>query len=251
LAVEAASTVIFAAPQIDSKDLLACSELLAIRLGPHFLQAASSNRDRCVSAQVVRALSAPHASAADMHAYLAGIARSYNVQWTPEYRPSDVLSAISEILDKSNDTPAVDMSRLSKLCTFGIPDSPAWLRPRIWRLLLGTLPVLKASWDSEAQKHRENYYVCIGFSSCLGPCSHTDVGHCRISCGAYLSHFLIFLLRHRPHPPWMPHLPAPSRTFSVCRPISSPVWKRSRKLFRAAHWILRPKVKSKYLALQI
>lgn len=40
--------------------------------------------------KVVRALSAPPASAADMHAYLAGIARSYNVQWTPEYRPSDV-----------------------------------------------------------------------------------------------------------------------------------------------------------------
>ncbi|KAH9079354.1 regulator of Vps4 activity in the MVB pathway-domain-containing protein [Lactarius deliciosus] len=161
LVVEAASTIIFAAPQIDSKDLLACGELLGIRLGPHFLQAASSNRDRCVSAQVVRALSAPPASAADMHAYLAGIARSYSVQWTPEYRPSDVLSAISEILDKSNDTAAVDMSRLSKLCTFGIPDSPAWLRPRIWRLLLGTLPVLKASWDSEAQKYRENYYDLV------------------------------------------------------------------------------------------
>ncbi|KAI9446513.1 regulator of Vps4 activity in the MVB pathway-domain-containing protein [Lactarius indigo] len=158
LVVEAASTIIFAAPQIDSK---ACGELLGIRLGPHFLQAASSNRDRCVSAQVVRALSAPPASAADMRAYLAGIAHSYNVQWTPEYRPSDVLSAISEILDKSNDTVAVDMSRLSKLCTFGIPDSPAWLRPRIWRLLLGTLPVLKASWDSEAQKYRENYYDLV------------------------------------------------------------------------------------------
>ncbi|KAH9043296.1 regulator of Vps4 activity in the MVB pathway-domain-containing protein [Lactarius pseudohatsudake] len=161
LVVEAASTIIFAAPQIDSKDLLACGELLGIRLGPHFIQAASSNRDRCVSAQVVRALSAPPASAADMHAYLAGIARSYSVQWTPEYRPSDVLSAISEILDKSNDTAAVDMSRLSKLCTFGIPDSPAWLRPRIWRLLLGTLPVLKASWDSEAQTYRENYYDLV------------------------------------------------------------------------------------------
>ena len=35
-----------------SIDLLACGELLGVRLGPHFLQAASSNRDRCVSAQV-------------------------------------------------------------------------------------------------------------------------------------------------------------------------------------------------------
>jgi hypothetical protein len=40
--------------------------------------------------KVVQALSAPPASAADMHAYLAGIARSYNIQWTSEYRPNDV-----------------------------------------------------------------------------------------------------------------------------------------------------------------
>jgi hypothetical protein len=27
------------------------------------------------------------------------------------------------------------------------------------RLLLGTLPVLKTSWETEARKHREDYYV--------------------------------------------------------------------------------------------
>jgi hypothetical protein len=27
------------------------------------------------------------------------------------------------------------------------------------RLLLGTLPTLKSSWEAEARKHRENYYV--------------------------------------------------------------------------------------------
>jgi hypothetical protein len=43
-----------------------------------------------LASKVVRALSAPPISTADMHTYLAGIARSYNVQWTPEYRPSDV-----------------------------------------------------------------------------------------------------------------------------------------------------------------
>ena len=40
--------------------------------------------------KVVRALSAPPISAADMDTYLTGIARSYNVQWIPEHRPSDV-----------------------------------------------------------------------------------------------------------------------------------------------------------------
>ena len=91
-------------------DLLTCRELLGIRLGPHFLHTASTNKDQYVSAQVckelrpsnyvfsdfmlaskvVQALSAPPISTADMHTYLTGIARSYNVQWVPEYRPSDV-----------------------------------------------------------------------------------------------------------------------------------------------------------------
>ncbi|KAH9966607.1 regulator of Vps4 activity in the MVB pathway-domain-containing protein [Russula dissimulans] len=175
--VEAASTVIFAAPHVESKDLLSCRDLLGVRLGPHFFQTASMNRDQCVSPRVVQALSAPPVSAADMHAYLASIARSYNVQWTPEYRPSDVLGALSEILDRSNDTPTVDMTQLSQLCTYGInhtlpasslaqpsvgiPDSPSWLRPRIWRLLLRTLPPLKSSWETEAQKHRESYYDLV------------------------------------------------------------------------------------------
>lgn len=70
--VEAASTVIFAAPQVDSKgirfcntplglyltfsisDLLTCRELLGVRLGPHFLHTASTNKDHYVSAQVCK-----------------------------------------------------------------------------------------------------------------------------------------------------------------------------------------------------
>ncbi|KAI0306632.1 regulator of Vps4 activity in the MVB pathway-domain-containing protein [Multifurca ochricompacta] len=110
--VEAASTVIFVAPHVDSRDLLICRELLGVRLGPHFLHAADTNKDQYVSKRAVQALSAPPASAADMRAYLAGIARSYNIQWTPEYQPSDVLGALSEILDKSGDKPAVDTTHL-------------------------------------------------------------------------------------------------------------------------------------------
>ncbi|KAI0256637.1 regulator of Vps4 activity in the MVB pathway-domain-containing protein [Lactifluus subvellereus] len=169
MVVGAASTIIFTAPHVDSRDLLTCRELIGARLGPHFLHAASTNRDQHVSAQVVQALSAHPASAADMHDYLAGIARSYNIQWTPEYRPRDVIGALSEILDKSSETPTVDMSHLSKLCAYGIPDSPSWLRPRIWRLLLGTLPALKASWETEARKHREDYYDLV--RRLLGPFS--------------------------------------------------------------------------------
>ncbi|KAI9510225.1 regulator of Vps4 activity in the MVB pathway-domain-containing protein [Russula earlei] len=159
--LEAASTIVFAAPHVDSKDLLACRDFLGVRLGPHFLQTAETNKDRCVPARVVKALSAPPVSTATMQAYLASIAFSYNVQWTPEHRPSDVLGALSELLDRSSDTPMVDMSQLSKLCAYGIPNSPSWLRPRIWRLLLGTLPALKSSWEADAQKQRESYYDLV------------------------------------------------------------------------------------------
>ena len=34
------------------------------------------------------------------------------------------LGALSEILDKSNDTPTVDLSELRKLCAYGIDYSP-------------------------------------------------------------------------------------------------------------------------------
>ncbi|KAI0273569.1 regulator of Vps4 activity in the MVB pathway-domain-containing protein [Gloeopeniophorella convolvens] len=160
-AVEAASTIIFAAPHVDSRDLQTCRELLGVRLGPHFLHTASTNRDQYASAKVVHALSAPPASAADMHTYLADIARSFHVQWSPEHRPNHVLDALSEILDRSGGVPAVDLPRLRNLCAYGIPETPSWLRPRIWRLLLGTLPTLKASWDGEARKQRESYYDLV------------------------------------------------------------------------------------------
>ncbi|KAI0062331.1 hypothetical protein BV25DRAFT_672799 [Artomyces pyxidatus] len=157
-AVEAASTIIYAAPHIDLRDLQSTRDLLGFRLGPAFLHSASTNQDQHVAPQVSRALTAPPASAAALDDYLSNIARSYGVQWEPELRPDDVLVALSEILDASSDAPLVDIPRLRKLCGRGIPNSPSWLRPRIWRLLLGTLPVLKSSWDNEARKQRDNYY---------------------------------------------------------------------------------------------
>lgn len=68
--VEAASSLIYAAPFVDSKgakadvincvleadcameDLHSVRDLLATRLGPEFLQSAATNRDRCVSPKV-------------------------------------------------------------------------------------------------------------------------------------------------------------------------------------------------------
>ncbi|THH18480.1 hypothetical protein EW146_g2513 [Bondarzewia mesenterica] len=139
--VEAASSIIFAAPQTESKDLQAVRDILAHRLGADFTHSAITNRDNYVSPQVVRALSAPPASAADLDNYLMGIARSYGVPWAPNLRPDDVLDALSEILDKSDSAPVVDMPRLRRVCAHGIPSSPSWLRPRTWSLPPPTEPL--------------------------------------------------------------------------------------------------------------
>ncbi|VDB82786.1 unnamed protein product [Peniophora sp. CBMAI 1063] len=158
--VEAASSVIYAQPYIDSKDLSAVRDLLAGSLGPEFLHAASTNRDQCVSKQVIRALSAPPPSAAELDAYLMNIARTHGVQWEPELRSEDVLRTLSELLDV-NTAPVVDLPRLQRTCAHGIPPDPSWLRPRTWRILLGTLPVLKSAWEKEATKSRANYYELV------------------------------------------------------------------------------------------
>lgn len=70
--MEAASSVIFAAPHVDFRgvipsddpfrpsadirtlDLLTCRELLGVRLGSHFLHSAGTNKDQCVSPQVCK-----------------------------------------------------------------------------------------------------------------------------------------------------------------------------------------------------
>ncbi|KAJ7109261.1 regulator of Vps4 activity in the MVB pathway-domain-containing protein [Mycena epipterygia] len=159
--VEAASSIIFAgAAQTDSKELQAVRDLLIQRLGGDFARSAVSNRDNHVSNRVVHALSAPSPTAANLDMYLLNIAKTYGVQWTPEPRRQDILIPLSEILDPDA-SPAVDMPRLRQLCSRGIPDEPAWLRARIWKLFFGTLPVLKASWSRESQQQRDSYYDLV------------------------------------------------------------------------------------------
>ncbi|TFY56460.1 hypothetical protein EVG20_g8917 [Dentipellis fragilis] len=159
--IEAAATIVYATPQIGIKDLQGVRDLLGHRLGLEFVRSSIANRDNHVSLKVVRALSAPPVSASDMNSYLMNIAKSYGYKWVPDFMPDEILNIISELLDKTNASPVVDMPRLRKVCAHGIPDDPCWLRPRTWRLLLGTLPVLKASWDNEARKQRENYYDLV------------------------------------------------------------------------------------------
>lgn len=105
--VEAASTIIFAAPHVESKgiiypylsgtktkqwtvDLEAVSDILALRLGADFAYSALRNSDNHVAANVVEAISSPSPSANALDACLQKIANDYNVQWSPEPRREDM-----------------------------------------------------------------------------------------------------------------------------------------------------------------
>ncbi|OAX43570.1 hypothetical protein K503DRAFT_126164 [Rhizopogon vinicolor AM-OR11-026] len=105
-------------------------------------------------------LYSPTPSASNMNNCLTNIARIYGVNWTAEPPRQDILNVISEILDPEG-SPIVDLPRLRRLCSQGLPDEPPWLRPRIWKLLLGTLPVLKSTWQKENRKQRDSYYDLV------------------------------------------------------------------------------------------
>ncbi|KAJ7172601.1 regulator of Vps4 activity in the MVB pathway-domain-containing protein [Mycena filopes] len=158
--LEAASSIIYAGATPESKELQTVRDLLIQRLGGDFARSAVSNRDHHVSARIIHALSAPAPSAANLDMFLLNIAKMYGVQWMPEPRRQDILIPLSELLDPES-SPAVDMYRLRKLCSRGIPDEPAWLRARVWKLFFGTLPVLKATWAREARQQRDSYYDLV------------------------------------------------------------------------------------------
>ncbi|KAF9053556.1 hypothetical protein BDZ89DRAFT_1107262 [Hymenopellis radicata] len=155
--VEAASTLIFAASHVDVKDLHIVRDLLVQHFGDDFAPSASNNRDHYVSPRAIASLTTPTPSAADLDMYLLNIAKSYSVKWVPEPRRQDVVNQLSEILDST----LVDVPRLRQLCARGIPDHPSWLRPRIWKLFFGILPVLKANWEKEITSQRNSYYELV------------------------------------------------------------------------------------------
>ncbi|KAI6028901.1 regulator of Vps4 activity in the MVB pathway-domain-containing protein [Pisolithus orientalis] len=165
---EAASTIVYAAPSAESKDLSLVRDVLVQRLGRTFAHSAVANSKKTVAKQVLDILSSSAPTAAQMDACLVKIADTYNVKWTPQPRRPDILDQLSEILDLGSST-VVDLSRLRRLCSHGLPDDPPWIRPRIWRLLFGTLPVSKSTWEKESQKQRESYYDLV--RRLLGPLS--------------------------------------------------------------------------------
>ncbi|EGN95383.1 hypothetical protein SERLA73DRAFT_94744, partial [Serpula lacrymans var. lacrymans S7.3] len=88
------------------------------------------------------------------------IAEIHGIRWQSEPLRQDIVSTVSEILDIQL-SPLVDLPRLRKLCAQGLPDDPPWLRPRIWKLFFGILPVLKSSWGKTIDKQRDSYYDLV------------------------------------------------------------------------------------------
>ncbi|KAJ7582883.1 regulator of Vps4 activity in the MVB pathway-domain-containing protein [Mycena floridula] len=158
--VEAASSIIYSAQYVDSHDLHLVRDILVQRFGPEFARSASRNHDFHVPLRILNAISRPPPSATDLDGYLTSIAKSYSVDWEPE-RPRQEISYILLDILESTSSPIVDLPRLQKLCSQGIPDEPAWLRPRIWKLFFSNLPVLKRSWPMAMQKQRESYYDLV------------------------------------------------------------------------------------------
>ncbi|KAG6854607.1 hypothetical protein C0991_004209 [Blastosporella zonata] len=127
--VEAASTVIYAAPHVLVKDLDITSNLLEQHLGPEFTRSAMTNHDGNVAKIAIRTTTAPPPALQDLDLALQKIASEYGVNWTPEPSRQDILNLVSEILDPQS-SPIVDLPALRRLCRHGIPDEPKWLRPR-------------------------------------------------------------------------------------------------------------------------
>ncbi|KIY68595.1 hypothetical protein CYLTODRAFT_374069 [Cylindrobasidium torrendii FP15055 ss-10] len=158
--LEAASTIIFSTANASIKELYPARDLLTQRLGEDFAASAVKNYDRYVSQRAIAALSPSQPSADDLDVYLLRIAKSYNVPWMPDPRRHDIVNELSEILDVQSSS-HVDIPRLRILCSRGIPDHPSWLRPRVWKVFFGVLPVLKANWAKELSKQRTSYYDLV------------------------------------------------------------------------------------------
>ncbi|KAH6918696.1 regulator of Vps4 activity in the MVB pathway-domain-containing protein [Coprinopsis sp. MPI-PUGE-AT-0042] len=162
---EALSSIIHTAPHIPCKgnyvELQSLSHLFAYRFGPDFARSALTNRDEHVSPRITRILAAPEPTASGLNNYLVGICRTYRVEWVPDPGRCDVVNVLSEIMNPGEGKD-VDMIALRRFCSYvGIPDEPSWLRPRIWKLFLGLVPVKQDSETREVSRQRDCYYDLV------------------------------------------------------------------------------------------
>ncbi|TFK29830.1 hypothetical protein FA15DRAFT_751981 [Coprinopsis marcescibilis] len=154
------SSIIFTAPYIPCKELAILRTTIIQRFGPEFATSAARNKDNCIHPRIAKLSSRPMPSASMSNAYLSNVARSYGVNWTPDPQRNDILPVLSEILNPPP-SESIDLTALRRFCSYGIPDEPAWLRPRIWKLFFGVLPKKRDSWRQEMSKQRDCYYDLV------------------------------------------------------------------------------------------
>ncbi|XP_006458445.1 hypothetical protein AGABI2DRAFT_115479 [Agaricus bisporus var. bisporus H97] len=158
--LEASSNIIFAASRLQLQGLGTVSNLISARLEPEVLRFAREHRDTYVSPKVMQAALRPTPTAAHVDAYLEEVAKGHGISWTAGPHRQDLVNPLSEILDFQSSS-SVNMKQLQSLCAQGIPDEPSWLRPRLWKLFMGILPVDKAAWKTDLAKQRDAYYDLV------------------------------------------------------------------------------------------
>ncbi|KAF9053204.1 regulator of Vps4 activity in the MVB pathway-domain-containing protein [Panaeolus papilionaceus] len=156
---EAAANVVYAAPHVPSKELESISAFLrfAFKQDPIY---ASKRLEDFVSPRIRQSAPPLPPSAYQVDAYMYGVVKSYNLTWMPEVPRQNLVNVFSELLNPGSH-PEIDIEYLRKLCLRGVPDQPDWLRPKVWKLLLGTLPGSKAGWSQELKKQRDSYYELV------------------------------------------------------------------------------------------
>ncbi|PPR02198.1 hypothetical protein CVT24_011425 [Panaeolus cyanescens] len=157
---EAAANVVYAAPHVPSKELEVASNFLrfAFRQDPIY---ASKRLEDFVSPRIRKSAPPLPPSAYMVDHYMYGVAKSFNVTWTPEVPRQNLVNVFSELLNPGSH-PEIDIDeRCLSSFRSGIPDEPDWLRPKVWKLLLGSLPGSKANWNQELKKQRDSYYELV------------------------------------------------------------------------------------------
>ncbi|EIW85044.1 hypothetical protein CONPUDRAFT_162339 [Coniophora puteana RWD-64-598 SS2] len=158
--IEAAGSIIVAAPSVSLPDFSVVRNILVHRLGHQFARFAIEQQNGHVSPRVLRITSSPSPSAATMNQFLHGIAASHGISWVSEPLREDIRDVLLRILDPVG-SHMVDLGQLRHMCGQGIPDNPSWLRPRVWKLFLGNLPASKASWSKDSESQRRSYYDLV------------------------------------------------------------------------------------------
>ncbi|KAF8628463.1 hypothetical protein AX15_003975 [Amanita polypyramis BW_CC] len=157
--LEAMATIVHVASHVESQELQVVRDLLVNHLGSNCVSSAMNKPGNHVSPVVIRALVPSTPSAIEINACLQEIVSGHNVPWELEPTRHDLARPLSGVLTGSS--PLIDMSALRQLCRYGIPDDPVWLRPRIWKLLLGIISPKKETWPTELSKRRNDYYDLV------------------------------------------------------------------------------------------